>query len=119
MAINAKFWTWAEKHRRKIELRDRQSLEYVIDHTIYEFKREPLEMHHNMHVTHAPRPPAPRPFQLIVTWVMSDGQEYRTFCPMNGQAEWQENPPYWVMENAQRISTIRYSFQYKDGGLMR
>jgi hypothetical protein len=72
----------------------------------------------NHKVTHAPRPPAPRPMQMTVTYIMVDGMEYRTFIPLNGQAEWVEQMPHYVQMNAERVSQIRYSMRYNDGGML-
>lgn len=112
--MNLKVWTWPGNSRDKRESREIKR-QIAFTRAVTEALNT-VTIDHK--VTHSPRPPAPRPFQLVVTYVMSDGQEYRTFCPMNGQAEWQENPPHWVMQNAEKISTIRYSFRYNDGGMM-
>lgn len=75
----------------------------------------------NVHVTHAQRPPAPRPARITVTYVMQDGMEYRTFIPLNGQSEWTESWPHWLDQpynNNYPPVSIRYSLGYNDGGML-
>jgi len=71
-----------------------------------------------IHHTYAQKPPPPRPARITVTWVMMDGTEYRTWIPLNGQAEWTENMPHYIQSNAEKVVCIRYSLGYNDGSSM-
>ena len=124
--INIKFWTWAERHREKVaQQRMQLSDEWitVLTTSITEgLRHTQIGWSGNMHVTHAQRPPAPRPARITVTYVMQDGREYRTYIPLNGQAEWTESYPTWLSKvyNGEEPPPqyIRYSLGYNDGGML-
>jgi len=82
-------------------------------------RQNPVEVKHV--VRHEPRPPAPRPARITITYVMQDGREYREYIPLNGQAEWTTNYPQWLTAvfqgNEPPPQYIRYSLGYNDGGV--
>jgi hypothetical protein len=70
----------------------------------------------NVHVTHAQRPPAPRPIRITMNWIMPDGREYRQFVPLNGQSFWVESLPHFY--NNEMPDRIEFSLGYADGGML-
>jgi hypothetical protein len=116
--MNLKIWTWKKNARIKRDISESERYLAFVKALTESLRHTQIGMSHSMHVTHAQRPPAPRPFQMTVTYIMVDGMEYRTFIPLNGQVEWVEQMPHYVQMNAERVSQIRYSMQYNDGGML-
>ncbi len=119
--MNLKFWTWPRNYQKRRELFRRQSMEDILDHAIHEARRQPFKIEH--HVTHAPRPPAPRPSRLTIAYQMQDGREYKEYVPLNGQMSYHTNFPYHIAhgiaEGNPPPEGIRYEFGYEDGGQWR
>jgi hypothetical protein len=96
---------------QKIQANFMETLKETLRHTN-------IAMSHNMHVTYAARPPAPRPSQLTIVYEMQDGQQIREYVPMNGNAIWTQAPLDYVYRNPLGPPVkIEYIFGYQDGGM--
>lgn len=116
--MNLKFWEWPHNRRLRHHLEFQEMHESFVKALTESLRHTQIATSSNVHVTHAQRPPAPRPMRIVITWVMADGVEYRTFIPLNGQAEWTESAPHYVTQYAERLSHIRYSLGYNDGSML-
>ena len=81
------------------------------------FINHPVTVRHT--VTHAPRPPAPRPARMTVVYQMQDGSEYKEYTILAGQMSSWANFPHYIFESIIRDGkppqAVRYEFGYEDG----
>ena len=110
--MNIKVWTWAAKRRERKAHYAITIGTAIANQLALALKNHPANVNH--HVTHAQRPPAPRPQRITVVYVMGDGNEYRTYIPLHGQSEWTDSMPSFVQHNTIQVSHIRYSLGYTD-----
>lgn len=70
-------------------------------------------------VKHLPRPPAPRPEQATLTFIATDGREYKLSYNLNGGRGWEETIPLWVEQQIRDClgsMRMRIDLRYADGG---
>ena len=89
----------------------------IANQTAMAFINHPVTVKHT--VTHAPRPPAPRPVRMTVIYRMQDGFEYKEYTALTGQMSSTANFPHYVLDSIIRDGkppeSIRYEFGYEDG----
>ena len=114
--MNLKVWTWAAKRR---ERRTQAAITIgtaIANQLALALKNHPANVNH--HITHAPRPPAPRPEQITLIWTYPDGRQHKQFFPMHGQS-WVESIPsnfIWELDPRDRPTSIEMAITYRDTG---
>ncbi len=113
--MDPKFWTWARKRREDKAIAQVKLITALSEAFSRSLRDGQLSVIHR--VTHAPRPPAPRPERIKVIYDMQDGREYCTFIPLHGQAQWIESWPSWLNPENNSLwppVAIRYHLGYAD-----
>ena len=114
--MNFKVWTWAAKRRERKAHYAITIGTAIANQLALALKNHPANVNH--HVTHAPRPPAPRPEQITLIWTFGDGRQHRQFFPVYGQS-WIESVPanfLWSDDPRDRPVSIEIAVQYRDNG---